>query len=104
MPSEPPLLIGFSLIQVQIHVRPAVRPVWYQILARFAEVWLLVCGRGLVAGTSEGPSLEPTVLHLSNLILAVPLSFRAESPSHEHAPAKPNLRPSSLKFEPAIDP
>ena len=59
MPGEPPLLIGFSWIQVQIHARPAERPVWYQILARFAEVWLLVCGRGLEAGTSVGPSLEP---------------------------------------------
>lgn len=61
MPGEPLQLIGFSLIQVQIHARPAELPAWYQILARFAEVWLLVCGRGLEVGTSEGPSLEPAV-------------------------------------------
>ena len=61
MPGEPLRLIGFSWIQVQIHARPAERPVWYQILARFAEVWLQVCGHGLKVGTSVGPSLEPAV-------------------------------------------
>jgi hypothetical protein len=60
MPGEPPQLIGFSKIQVLIHVRPVGLPVWHRILARFAEVWLPMCGHGLVVGISEAPILEST--------------------------------------------